>query len=1001
LTFANLERPELAGEVLSILMPRAKHEPVAPGKRNRLYWDGSGQRSTAHSSVETTGLVALALSRVRPQAPELEQAIDWLHAHRDCQGWNPHRAKGPALAALAVYEGRARIAQDRYRLTVVVNAIEVAELLFEGSAPSRTIAVPLKALKASGANRVALNMEGRGTFSYAVTMTGFARDFTPDQNRANRQALVDRRVYWPAPPELDGKVLPTGFCVAVNPSYFENIATQVALGGKARVGLNVYRNVPYSMPVWERDFLVVEEHLPAGTTLIEGSVQTSASSFTLAGDVLTFYFAPDQYPGQIQYDVYGYLPGWYRTLPASVRSAYEPGRFHLGQPGELKVLAAGEMSTDLYRPTPDELYARGKTHFDAGRYAEAMAALEPLFASYTLRDDVAKDAARMLLLLSIKNYDPRKVVQYFEVVREKSPELILSFDQLRAIGRAYRDINEYERAMIVWRGLIEASYLEDARVGELLRQRGKTLEAMAYLIDLWRTYPNTPSIESDFFGLSQVLAQAASSALSDPALRRELAAAGVTRSELLLQTIRMIQVFLAQSPKSPMADEASLALLGAFLELEDYAGVVKLAGRFARVYPKSTYLDSFQYSEALANFHLGQYDRAVEVAQKIAGSVYKDASGADVPSSNKWQALYILGQIYDARRDPGKALEYYRQVADRFTDAASAIQFYTRKDLKAPEVTVVRPQAKPAVAHASGAGQGDTAARDPGGLRAVGLGIEPRAGGPEPDAARNAVTSPGIKLEYRNIAKADVTVYPVDLMQLYLTRRTLSGISGIDLAGITPLVEKTVDLGDGSDYDDRSRTIDLPLDKEGAYLVMIRGGSLYASGIVLVSPLELELLEEPQSARVRVTVRDARTKQPLPRVQVKVKGSDNPELFSGDTDLRGVFVAEGIAGQVTAVVRQSTTAYAFYRGTGYVGQPPMPQAGQAGQPGQVQARTLADQAGPQGQNAPYAPMLNQALDANLRMQNISNNLKQLQRLEERYRAPAPSKPKGAAVGEFH
>ena len=61
--------------------------------------------------------------------------------------------------------------------------------------------------------------------------------------------------------------------------------------------------------------------------------------------------------------------------------------------------------------------------------------------------------------------------------------------------------------MIVWRGLIEASYLEDARVGELLRQRGKTLEAIAYLVDLWRSYPNTASIESDFFGLSQLVAQ--------------------------------------------------------------------------------------------------------------------------------------------------------------------------------------------------------------------------------------------------------------------------------------------------------------------------------------------------------------------------------------------------------------------------------------------------------------------------------------------------------------
>ena len=75
---------------------------------------------------------------------------------------------------------------------------------------------------------------------------------------------------------------------------------------------------------------------------------------------------------------------------------------------------------------------------------------------------------------------------------------------------------------------------------------------------------------------------------------------------------------------------------------------------------------------------------------------------------------------------------------------------------------------------------------------------------------------------------------------------------------------------------------------------MIRGDNLYASGIVLVSPLELEVLEEPASGRVRVTVRDARTKDLLPKVQVKVIGSDNPQFFSGETDLRGVFVAEGV-----------------------------------------------------------------------------------------------------------
>src|SRR5262245_58404562 len=133
-----------------------------------------------------------------------------------------------------------------------------------------------------------------------------------------------------------------------------------------------------------------------------------------------------------------------------------------------------------------------------------------------------------------------------------------------------------------------------------------------------------------------------------------------------------MQVVLSQSTKSPTADEISLALVGNFLDLEDFPAVVKLSSRFAKLYPKSTFLDSFQYSEALSEFHLGHYDRAVEVAETIAKATYTDASGVEQPSPNKWQALYILGQIFDARRQPARALEDYRQVPARFPDAAEA-----------------------------------------------------------------------------------------------------------------------------------------------------------------------------------------------------------------------------------------------------------------------------------------------------------------------------------------
>jgi hypothetical protein len=42
------------------------------------------------------------------------------------------------------------------------------------------------------------------------------------------------------------------------------------------------------------------------------------------------------------------------------------------------------------------------------------------------------------------------------------------------------------------------------------------------------------------------------------------------------------------------------------------------------------------------------------VAEAIAQATYKDADGVEQPSPNKWQALYILGQIHDARRQPAR-----------------------------------------------------------------------------------------------------------------------------------------------------------------------------------------------------------------------------------------------------------------------------------------------------------------------------------------------------------
>ena len=163
---------------------------------------------------------------------------------------------------------------------------------------------------------------------------------------------------------------------------------------------------------------------------------------------------------------------------------------------------------------------------------------------------------------------------------------------------------------------------------------------------------------------------------------------------------------------------------------------------------------------------------------------------------------------------------------------------------------------------------------------------------------------------------------------------------------------------------------------------MVRGDNLYASGIALLTPLELEVLEEPESGRVRVTVRDAATKANVPKVQVKVIGSANTAFLSGETDLRGVYVAEGVSGEVTAVARQGTARYAFYRGKTYVGAPPAPPAGAANAP-----------APPQKAGEPQS----QALDENLKILNSSNQMRQIERLEKRYQEGGQN---GAAAKGF-
>jgi alpha-2-macroglobulin len=235
-----------------------------------------------------------------------------------------------------------------------------------------------------------------------------------------------------------------------------------------------------------------------------------------------------------------------------------------------------------------------------------------------------------------------------------------------------------------------------------------------------------------------------------------------------------------------------------------------------------------------------------------------------------------------------------------------------------------------------------------------------------------------VELKFRNIAACDARVYRIDLMKFSLLKRNLGGITNINLAGIRPHHEASIALGDGKDYRDRTHKLPLPLKEEGAYLVVCRGDDLHASGLVLVSPLKVEVQEEAVSGRVRTTVKDEAKGQYLRDVHVKVIGSRNDDFVSGATDLRGVFVADGIRGNSTVIAEVEPSRYAFFRGQTNL--TTAEERTKSGGEGRVQMPAAVERISPSP-----AASLNDSLLQNVKGFNKANQTKQVDQLQEMYK----------------
>ena len=711
-----------------------------------------------------------------------------------------------------------------------------------------------------GRNFVEFRLNGRGEYAYAVTLRGFTRNLKDPESWP--YPYVHGREYYHRTLEYRGR------SIGVNST---SPVQNIEIGQRVRVHVDINH---YTNTKTHRGYLVVEEHLPAGMMLAEGSLKGSHVHHEIDTGRITMYYPAGKYTGDFSYELIGDASGKYRILPTIIRDAVDTGKLRIGKEAELTVLAPDTKSPDKYVMNKGELYQLGQLHFKDRLYAKALGHLSELFKQDSKYNE--REVARMLLwIYSSKGfYDAKQIISAFEILRERYPDLELPYEKILVVGKAYRDLAEYERAYLVFKATIDSSFINDINVSAVLEDQGQFLGSIDYQEDLWREYPDTSEVASMYFSISQALYLKSSKAAELAKRERQLAIMRGGREvrqgrqpdkvEMLKETIRILNSFMALYPENPLCDDAAFSMANASLDLKQYDAVVNLSGKFKERFPKSEFASGFQYMIALGHFSKHNHPEALKAAKVVATGESKDKNYAE----------YIVGQIYHAEGNPAEAIDWYGKVKEKYPDARQAIDYFQKKSIKLEEVNIFRP-GKP---------------------------VE-------------------IKIKYRNIKEAFMQVYKVDLMKLYLREKNLSKITQVNLAGIKPLLENTVALGDGKDYIDKEKISKLALKEEGAYLVICRGDNLFTSALALITPLKIEVQENPDSGRVRANVMDAVGNKYLAGVHVKAVGSADAEFRSGETDLRGIYIADNVHGKTTIIARDDQSRYAFYRGTSWLGTP--------------------------------------------------------------------------------
>ena len=841
----HLEKSAMATEVASILLQRQREDGSWADQDITL-----SEFALFRSDRFLTAMCMYSLLMANTPENQLQSTSLWL---RNQLTYQLNRNSALAIAALLNWQNVALPSQRNCEVIFSINGTDRGSLQVGEGQRYDSLLLDL------GDGPAEFDLETRvsgdtGGF-FTAELTGHYDDFPKFKDR---NLSVNETQFLSVAPRLSGRELPIGFNILKETrERWKNKVRHLSPGEASRFELKV------SSPQNRSEFVEMEVRIPSGLMLDQESVRGNFTHHEFRYGVLKIWGTLSRRMNA-DFTVVAVSPGNYRMPPVIIRSVAEPQRMTLGTSQLLTVLNEGEASPDEYKPTPDEIFARGNRLWEEGRWRESRQTLEPLWAEYSdeLKSAPAREMARILMLSAMEAGDNSAMVSFFEILKERNPDLTLSLVNFIRLGEAYRVLGESSRSMEIFSAVNEAIFARDRKVSDLL-SASDLMPALNLLQRLTMENPPTPSV----LAAEQYLADVALSASSsDGKFSTD------ERIQLGLTGRRILYRFLTLHGSDPTAPDAGLNLVSSLLGRKNWSLARRESEILAQRYQKPRYLDSFRYTQAVAMWAMGEDEDALRLLEEIADSRYPIPSGGDRASENRDLALFIIGQIHHAANQPEKATKFYEQVRDQFADARDSLRQINARELELDEISEFRP--------------GDPVS---------------------------------VELRYRNIDSAEVLAYKVNLMTLALREQDLSRVTEVNLSGISPTLSKTIELGAQGTAGGTlhaTREIEIPLEEEGAYLVIVRGGDVHTSCLILVNRMEMVVQNRDGSLRVQIV--DPTSGNLIPDVEVRVLNpfiSGSAGTTFGTTDRRGLFLST-TTDQYTVIARRGKSDYAFHRMSG-------------------------------------------------------------------------------------